>query len=373
MRKLMRVFLLFVILATISANIYAQSLNCWPNSRGNALLQGVTPVNLSERPQLKWLFDAEGIFKSAPVVCNGKVLAGSTNGTMYCLNLQGDSVWGVKTDNAIEAPALIHDGAAYFGNLSGAFFAVDMNTGDEIWQYKTDNQIMGAPAFYEKNDKKIIVVGSYDYYLHGIDARTGKNIWKYESDNFLNGAPAIYNGQAIFGGCDGFLHIVDIENGNLIRKVDVGTYVAASPAVHNGIAYVGDYESGFTCVDIDKGEILWRFENEDGTLPFLGSPAYINGKIIIGNRDKFLYCFNAEDGKLLWKTNTGNRIDGSAVIDKQNALVVNMRGDVNLINHENGEIVWTYQLGSGVMKSPAVIEGRIFLASTDGNLYCLGK
>nr|MDA3818590.1 PQQ-binding-like beta-propeller repeat protein [Prolixibacteraceae bacterium] len=109
------------------------------------------------------------------------------------------------------------------------------------------------------------------------------------------------------------------------------------------------------------------------TLPFLGSPAFVNGKVIIGNRDKFVYCFNAEDGELLWKTNTGSRIDGSAVVNKRKALVVNMRGDVNLINHENGEIIWTYQLGSGVMKSPAVIEGRIFLASTDGNLYCLSK
>ena len=254
----MRVILTILILH-FSVFLNAQSENCWPNSRGDFQLHGTTSVAFPQKVDLKWTFDADGIFKSAPVICNNKIVVGSTNGTLYCLNIPGDSLWGFKTDNSIEAPALIHNGIVYFGNLTGMLYALELETGKKIWEYETENQIMGAPTLLEANGKIILAVGSYDYYLHGVDAKTGEGLWKYESDNFLNGAPALYQTKAVFGGCDGFLHQVDLNTGLSVGKVEIATYVASSPSVDNNYAYIGDYDGGFTCIDLDSKTIKWRF------------------------------------------------------------------------------------------------------------------
>lgn len=362
-------FTFFILLFTFYS--FAQSATCWSNSRGNQQLHGVTSVEFPQSVDVKWTYDADGIFKSAPVVCDNKVVVGSTNGTMYCINMQGDSIWGFKTDNGIEGPALIDNGIVYFGNLTGILYALDLKTGSKLWEYETENQIMGAPSLYKKGGKEIIAVGSYDYYLHGVDAKTGKLLWKYESDNFLNSAPALWDGKAIFGGCDGFLHMVDLLTGQSAGKVEIATYVASSPAVENGIAYIGDYDGGITAIDLNEKKIKWRYENPNSNMPFIASPSLIGNKILIGSRDKFMYCFDKEIGELLWRKNTGMRIEASTIANKSEVLLINMRGDLMLLNLKDGSTSWNYELGVSAINAPAVIAGTIVVAGSDGNVYCL--
>jgi len=368
----MKFFILFITLSVCLIST-AQNQQSWPNSRGNAQLQGYTTIEFPQKIKLKWTYDAEGIFKSAPVISEGKIVVASTSGEMLCLDFKGKLLWKFKTENSIEAPALIQDGMVYFGNLSGSLFALDLKTGTKKWEYKTENQIMGAPAFLAVNGKKILAVGSYDYYLHGIDASTGKGLWKYESDNFLNAAPALYDGKAVFGGCDGFLHLVNMKDGKPESKIEVATYVPSSPAISEGKAYIGDYDGGVTCIDLTTKKKLWNFKNPASDLPFIASPSIIDNKLIIGSRDKFLYCFDRKTGKQIWKKNTGNRVDASTVVNKKQVLMVNMRGDVMLLNLSDGSVVWTYELGVGITNTPAVVQNAIVVAASDGNVYFLGE
>jgi len=77
----------------------------------------------------------------------------------------------------------------------------------------------------------VIMVGSYDYYLHGVDPLFGKGLWKYETDNFINGGCALYDGKAVFGGCDGFLRGVHAADGSEGFGLEISTYVASSACV----------------------------------------------------------------------------------------------------------------------------------------------
>ncbi|MFA9393071.1 MAG: PQQ-binding-like beta-propeller repeat protein [Prolixibacteraceae bacterium] len=368
----MRFFILMLLLLC-SPLLKAQTASCWSNSRGDLQLHGTTQVNFPQQIKLKWTFDADGIFKSAPVICDGKIVVGSTNGTLYCLNMKGDSIWGFKTDNSIEAPALIDNGTVYFGNLSGWLYALDLKTGAKKWEYKTDNQIMGSPTLFKNGNQTILAVGSYDYYLHGVDAKTGKGLWKYESDNFLNSAPAMNNGVAVFGGCDGFLHLVNMKTGVSEGKIEIATYVASSPAIDGTLAYIGDYDGGFSCIDFPAKNIKWRYENTDSNLPFIASPSVVGNKIFIGSRDKFMYCFDKNNGKVLWKKNTGSRIDASTIANSKQVLLINMRGDIMLLNNTGGSTVWNYQLGTSAINAPAVVENAIVIAGSDGNVYLLSS
>ena len=261
-----------------AAVLTAQPTDSWPIFRGDQNLKGVSKTVLPAAPKLLWTFTTGDIIKSAPVVANGKVVIGSTDGFVYCIDSKGKLVWKFETGNAIEAPALILDNTVYIGNLDGTLYALDLNSGKKLWEYETDNQIIGSANWWKEGNTTSIVVGSYDYYLHCIDAKTGKVRWKYESDNFINGAAACSNGLAYFGGCDGFLHIVDIATGKLFKKIDVSTYVANSITVADEKAYIGDYDGRFFQVDIKAGRTSWEWQHETTKLQFIASPALKIGR-----------------------------------------------------------------------------------------------
>lgn len=367
-----------------------EAQSSWPNYRGDAQLSGYTSATIPSQPGLLWSFKTGDAIKAPPVVSEGIIVAGSVDGNIYGISLEGKMKWKINTGNGIEAPALIHDGVAYVGNLDGRVFAIELQTGKTLWTYATEGQIMGAPNFWKDTRKGtggtgatttanasgengVVVIGSYDYFLHGIDAATGTGLWKYEADNFINGTPAIYEGIAVFGGCDGLLHQVSVSDGSLKKRQPVATYVAGSVAVDDWITYVGDYDGKFTCLNIREGKELWSYSNPNTDLPFIASPSLSEKRVYIGNRDKYVYCFDRKNGDLVWSVNTLGRVDASPVLVKNKLLVATMRGDLLIMDAENGKINWNYELGSAVFGNPAVIDGYIIAGAQDGRIYCFGK
>jgi len=197
-------------LIILSFGAVAQSSDSWPIFRGDQHLTGVSNTTLPESPNLLWIFETGDNIKSAPVVAKNKVVVGSTDGFVYCVDTSGELLWKFDTENSIEAPALILDNTVYVGNLDGMLFALNLDSGEKLWEYECENQIIGSANWWTEGGTTYIFMGSYDYYLHCVDAKTGELKWKYESDNFINGAAACAGGKAMFGGCDGYLHVVDV-------------------------------------------------------------------------------------------------------------------------------------------------------------------
>ncbi|HPF51381.1 MAG TPA: PQQ-binding-like beta-propeller repeat protein, partial [Draconibacterium sp.] len=325
--NMLRYFVLITFLG-ISCNIIAQPSSSWPIFRGDQHLTGISGTTLPAQPKLLWTFETGDNIKSAPVVADGKIVIGSTDGFVYCIDTNGKLLWKFETSNSIEAPALILEKVVYIGNLNGTLYALDLNTGKKLWEYECDNQIIGSANWWKVGDKTHIVVGSYDFYLHCVDAKTGEGLWKYETDNFINGAPACEDGMAMFGGCDGYLHLVDIATGKLVKKVDVATYVAGSVAVEKNDVYIGDYDGRFFQVDLKSDKTTWVWSDDKTHLQFIASPALVGEKVLTANHNKFLYCFNKNTGEKLWEYNTGRNVEASPVVVKDKVLVANMRGDL---------------------------------------------
>ncbi len=120
-----------IILIWLTFNCFAQSPNSWPIFRGDQNLTGVSKTIIPNSPKLLWTFETADNIKSAPVVADGKVVIGSTDGVVYCLDLNGKLLWKFDTGNTIEAPALIVNKTIYIGNLDGMLYALDLNSGEK--------------------------------------------------------------------------------------------------------------------------------------------------------------------------------------------------------------------------------------------------
>ena len=377
MKKIIRSILALVILFTA---VNGEAQKCWSSFRGDRRLSGISKAELPVQPEVLWTFKASDAIKAPPVVCRGILVVGSLDGSLYGITTDGNLKWKINTGNGIESAAIILDDRVFVGNLDGKVFALELETGRTIWTYETEGQIMGSPNYWnpsgmskKSNGDGILVIGSYDYYLHGIDAENGQGLWKYETDNFINGTPAIYEGEAVFGGCDGLLHRVRVRDGKLISRQEVATYIAGSAAIDEGKTFVGDYDGKFSCLDIRNRSVVWEFKNSRAEQPIIASPSINRETVFIGSRDKYVYAFNRKNGELDWKTNTRGQVDASPLLTSSGLLVATLRGDVLILDSKNGEIKWSYEIGSAITGNPAVTEDRIYVTAADGRVYCFGK
>lgn len=342
-------------------------------SRGNRALSGLTSANLPLKVVLKWTFKTGQEIKSTPVIQGNRIVVGSTDENVYCLDLNGKLLWKYKTDNAIEASALILNTTVYIGNLSGNFYALDLLSGKLRWKFRADNQILSAANWWTDGKKNYLLVGSYDFYLRCLEASSGKLLWKYETTNYINATAAVWGNQAVFGGCDGLLHVVGLTDGKELATTEVGSYIAGSVALEKDKAYLGDYDGKVTCMDFVRKTIFWQFKNPDKEIPIIAAPSVYGNRMMIGCRDRFFYCFDKTTGKLLWKRNTGSPVDASSVADTRNVLVSNMRGDLMLLKQTDGSVLWTYELGSPTQGGPGICPAGIAVGTKEGNLYFLAK
>ena len=210
----------------------------WPIFRGNNQLSGNVEESLPDSLHHLWTFKTGDDIVSTPVIGEGLVFVGSSDGLLYALDFStGDSVWAFDTGSPLEASPLVLDKKVYIGSMDGELYALDALSGTLKWTYKTRGKIIGSANWVLSADgtKKQIVVGSYDSKMHCVDPETGELIWSYDTKNFINGAPAVYQNSVIFGGCDALLHRVSGDAGESIVQINVKSYVAGSPSVSGSV------------------------------------------------------------------------------------------------------------------------------------------
>ncbi len=75
---------------------------------------------------------------------------------------------------------------------------------------------------------------------------------------------------------------------------------------------------------------------------------------------------------MIWKYHTKGKISGSAVITSDKVLFAGMDGYVNILGLSDGKKLWSFNAGTPVSSSPAVIIGKFFILTEDGRLMAFG-
>lgn len=346
--------------------------NDWPLFRGRADLSGRYEAEFPSAPQLLWSISTGSRTKSSPVVSDGTIFFGNDKGTLTAVSTDGKIKWTFESGSPVEAAPMVFGNKVIIGSNDGILRAVDKVTGKLIWSYTTENQIAGSANVWMSGSKAGIVVGSYDYYLHCIDPKTGKSLWKIETENYVNGTPAIVNGKVVFGGCDGMIRIVDPVTGIQKDTINIGVYIAASPALSGDLAYFGDYDGTIYCLNISSKKMVWKISGKEESGSIIAIPSIVGNYMVIGSEDKYLYCYTASTGKLIWKYRTNGRITGSAVVTATKALFTSMDGNVTILGLTDGNKIWSFNAGTPISSSPAVIKDRFYILTDDGRLLAFG-
>lgn len=131
--------------------------------------------------KLKWSRSLPGKIFSTPVYGrSGRkaiVTVGCADGKLYALNAgTGDILWHAEASKSILSSPVIHDGKVYFGASDGVFRCVKLEDGAKVWEYD------GVGGFVECRpwiDEDGVYFGAWDREFYCLDSQSGSLRWKW--------------------------------------------------------------------------------------------------------------------------------------------------------------------------------------------------
>ena len=282
---------------------------------------------------------------------------------------------------------------------------------------------------------RVLLASSRTDSVTAYEAATGRELWVFRTNGPVRCAPAVWEGLVCFGSDDGCLYCVELSSGKLRWKHRVvpsdrkllGNQrlisvwpVRGGPVVADGRVYcaagVWPFEGVFVlALDVESGDLIWRnerlgylFGQQPHNTEAIGGVAP-QGYLIVNGDELVVPCstayparLNRETGELIeFALPSPGRFPGGwfASIDPESARairrgkltfddVVNRQQHEDKLNKGDGVsgVSRTLQAGKqtlkfddgfegvdGTIHSMALADGRLFVATREGRLYCFGE
>ena len=340
-----------------------------------------------------WFHTTNWAVTASPVVANGTVYIGSTDGTMYALDaVTGASKWQFSTNgqtqqtpgpgnSQIWSTAAVADGVVYFGvyyanpSSNGDVYALDAVTGNPKWKFHTNGVVESSPTVVNG----VVYIGSFDNNLYAIDAATGLQKWSFLTGNFVYSSPAVVGNVVYIGSADGKVYALDAITGQLKWSYYTGKGIYSSPAVVNNVVYVGTAQAGggtygsgdVHALDATTGIPIWQQPFPIGG-EILSSPAVAHGIVYIGSYNNNVYAIDATTGQQKWSYLVDSHIWYSSPVVANGIVYIGSIGAyVYAFDAVSGQLLQKFQTSrSGSIEgSPVVANGMLYVGTNDRNMY----
>jgi outer membrane protein assembly factor BamB len=193
---------------------------------------------------------------------NNILYAGSDNGHMYALNLQGEKVWNLKTNMMIwSSPSFSPQGDwMVFGSLDGYVYLVHPETGKLYDKYRINQDVKSSPSV-DKNGHIYVGASNFNFYSFKVVKNRLVKRWKFKkARGEIYSSPALYKDRLVFGSLDGSLYCLSKNTGKMIWKYETFSPIAASPLItKDGKVLFGAKNGKLYLVDIMTGKRIWSY------------------------------------------------------------------------------------------------------------------
>lgn len=340
------------------------------------------PITSSYETKIAWTTDVgnAGRFTFAPVVDERILYTANADGEVMQLSADtGKIQWKTELGEAVSGSIGLGSGLVLAGTSKGHLYALNLS-GKKLWSAVLSSEIQGQPRYYDGT----VIVRTSDHHIYGIDAADGRRKWTYERAtptlSLKNQAGIVVDSGAVYAGFPGGkLVAIRADNGKLIWEATVAqpkgvteieriADITSLPFVEGPVVYVVAYQGKIAAVDRQRGQVLWNRDISS----YVGLSAD-NGRIYISHTVGSVYSLDNSNGKTFWRQgNLGYRLL-TVPLPLGNVIAVgDLEGYVHLLSHDDGSFVGRIQLGSKpLMSLVAGSTNQFFAQSRDGNLYAV--
>lgn len=230
----------------------------------------------------------ERIYKSSPVVSDGRVFVGgwaySDYGShLYCLNLtNGNEMWSFQVLQAIYSTAAVVGGKVFVsgtGPGGGKIYCLDEVTGAKVWENTTGDHVQSSPAVVNGR----VYVGCFDHRVYCLNQTNGKQIWNYTCSSWIDSSPAVANGNVFIASEDGNITCLDGATGAKKWINNNGPQITSSLSIANGMVFVtkGNINNPLQALNMTDGTLIWKYVSPSNKTSGGSSVAIADGNLFM--------------------------------------------------------------------------------------------
>ncbi len=385
------IFLCFTfIIACVTADFSDASNSCdWPTEYRTPDNNRVVPVECApktDKPVKLWSTKLEGNIRSTCTVADGRlfIMTSSPRVKLYCLDAySGSPLWDYDMSYSDKrkicriASATISDGKVYLTSGDKGVVCLDAKTGFPVWQ-RIDTSPNSSPVIYKEY---VIVVSEAPREVICIRKDTGydesrvsiDSTYHYDECN-VSTAPIRINDLIYFTANGEYLYCFDPLFGDILNKVKLDDYSFTVPIITGKRCYIlNTYK--LTCLNMDDWKPVWEYEGGEFKLIYNTSPLLDGDMIYITTEElgKTMVCIDANTGKEIWENSGVYGVESNCTMVGNKIFVPSNNRGLMCVDKNDGKILWINEELKGMSGSaPVIANNRIYIATKDGTVYCLG-
>ena len=272
--------------------------------------------------------------------------------------------------------ATVKDGYVFIGSQGRSFYAYEAATGKLRWRYESTRQIKGSACLYDNK----LYFGSVDDWLRCLDAKTGQVLWRLNTGRDLDSSPCVVGGKLYIAGENGHARCLDPQTGAQHWKSFVGglhdgpkpgSYGSeTSPAVVDGAYYTATYDGKLHCLDAATGAPRWVAKTGGDTDV---SPVVWKDWVYTAAEEDspHLFCFAKKDGREVWRLTKKRGFWSTPAVVDGKLFIAGDDGRCYGVDAVSGKELWATRLDGQSWSSPAVVDGKVIVGDFEGILWCL--
>lgn len=365
--------MMLVALASLTASACGDGSVTTPSSPSPPVSAGASAAPRASN-LLLWKFKTGGWSLTSPVVADGAVFVGSSDGYLHAVDARsGRERWRFLAGDPSGSSPVVADGAVYIASNDGFLHALDLQSGEERWKFRV-GESTGYASSPASSGTTVYIAGN-DGRLRALDARTGRRIWAVQTGGSgTEYSPAAW-GRMVYVGTSRGLQTYDAATGKKLwtyRPWRQGVY--PDLVVSDGMVYgrTGGFIQAVWAVDAQKGRGGWSLPSDwpASSLPAVsGGVAYFTGGFGADD-DRRLRAVDARSGEDVWASQTG--WDDSPLAASDSVVCVVCGKKLFAMDAKTGRDVWQFETGGWITAAPAVSNGVAYVGSDDGYLYAVG-
>jgi outer membrane protein assembly factor BamB len=310
-----------------------------------------------------WNFTTGSMVFSTVAVVNNKLYTGAESGSIYCLDAStGNKLWATPIPG-IPATALafsvfgtpfsspiVYDGKIYEGATNGIIYCLDASSGTILWQVPTGGIIYATPTIVDNA-----------LYITSSTPEPSGTVLKLNpaTGRVLLNATVPYSYKSLGYG-DTMLASPTVANGMIF--VRTGLYSNFALNANTG-AVIWEYDE-----HVNPGT-----PSQSGGTISTGAPLYANGMIYI-NDYYGITALNASSGNATWSTFTLREDLAQGITYSYGVIyTVNEAGILRVLDAASGRSLSYYNFGTQMHSTPTPYNGSLYVASNNWDLYCFGE
>jgi outer membrane protein assembly factor BamB len=165
----------------VAANTFAPGFKSSPTVTANAIYlgdeEGVFHAIDRNTGKGLWKFETGGEIYSSAAVTDGRILFGSYDNNLYCLNLDGTLAWKFGTQGYVHCAPAVIDGVTFIAGCDEHLRTIDIKTGEQRAELKLETYLIASPAVVGD----VLYVGTYGSEVVAVDWKKQSVVWRYEA------------------------------------------------------------------------------------------------------------------------------------------------------------------------------------------------